>query len=87
MRNGSAANAALPLHLSCPVVRDALDDAEKPKDQDQHQDTAKTDIHDTLLYWFWCCNGGRGCTVPVVTATSGLFLWYDFTRPESSGFA
>jgi hypothetical protein len=48
-RNGRAADAALPSHLSCPVIPDALDDAEKPKDQDQHQDAAKTDIHDTLL--------------------------------------
>jgi hypothetical protein len=26
-----------------------LDDAEQPENQDQHQDAAKTDIHDTLL--------------------------------------
>ena len=26
-----------------------LDDAEQPQDQDQHQDAAKTDIHDSLL--------------------------------------
>jgi hypothetical protein len=29
-----------------------LDDAEQPQDKDQHQDAAKTDIHDTLLFGF-----------------------------------
>lgn len=45
-----------------------LDDAEQPQDQNQDQNTAKTDIHDTLLCWFCCCNGERHLVVPVVTA-------------------
>ena len=31
------------------VAAAVLNDAEQPQDQDQHQDAAKTDIHDTLL--------------------------------------
>jgi hypothetical protein len=35
--------------LSADEAAASLDDAKQPQDEDQQQDAAKTDIHDTLL--------------------------------------
>jgi hypothetical protein len=46
---------------------DALDHTQKPQDEDQEQDSAKTDIH--LIPPVSCCfqNGRAALAVPVVT--------------------
>jgi hypothetical protein len=59
---------------------DRSDYAEQPEDQDQDQQSAKTDIHVLPPLCFWNENREHGGCVPTVSETVRNFARYDFTR-------
>jgi hypothetical protein len=64
-----------------------LDDAQQPKDEDQQQDAAETDIHDTLLLLVLLLKRGAKARRSSRFDIDMKFVGYYFTRRQSAGFA
>jgi hypothetical protein len=64
-----------------------LDDAEQPQDQDQDEQSAKTDIHDTSSHFDIALETVRGVTAFPSLRWRHMFDRYYFTRQETTGFA
>ena len=55
---------------------EALDDAQQPQDENQDQQTAETDIHDTFLLLFFALKPEQARpAVPVVTQAAWIVDW------------
>lgn len=64
-----------------------LDNAKQPENEDQQQDAAKTDIHDTLLLLVLRLKRGARARRSSRFGFGTNSEWYYFTRQQTAGFA
>ena len=83
----TAGTPGILLALTSLSVLGCLDDAKQPQDEDQQQDAAKTDIHDTLLLLVLLLKRGAVVRRSSRFGVGTKFGRYYFTRRQSTGFA
>jgi hypothetical protein len=77
----------LPVSRAAVETSAPLDDAEQPEDEDENQQTAKTDIHDTLSCFCVAAETVDGRPSFQSLRRRDAHLGYHFTQPEAPGFA